>query len=411
MTAKPETINVYDPALFFEFRDLSLKMAKKPLVLFFGRKTFSDNTKYLFLACVRSNPDFEVKWCTWDQNLHETLEEHGLPSFLITKDFQTTTTLCLEAAAAVFCENTHTALRGVPVLRGCLAGSKKIQLWHGISVKRLDLMIVHEMNLLDKGFRANCIGASDFDFMASTSSKLDSFWVKAFGTRHILRVGQPRNEVIVRAPHIEEFIGAILSPTEEAVFASSATKVLVAPTWQRVNPHWISTDGFHAALEVIGKKNNIFFCTKQHPFSAVNSTTDKSKKRYEHVLFLDAGFDVYPWQSSFSALITDYSSIMFDFILTEKPVLTYDIPSDKKLSFEPDYSLIPDVPFTYEFSEKTLESQLLLSMQAHPKLTAQKNMVEALYETETSQSSTQLISFLDQVVHDATDTPFQIQNL
>jgi CDP-glycerol glycerophosphotransferase (TagB/SpsB family) len=195
------------------------------------------------------------------------------------------------------------------------------------------------------------------------------------------------------------------------VFASSATKVLIAPTWQRVNPHWISTDGFHATLEELGKKNNMFFCIKQHPFSAVNQKTDKSKKRYEHVLFLDAGFDVYPWMNSFSALITDYSSIMFDFMLTEKPVLTYAIPSDKKLSFEPDYSLVPDVPFTYEFDEKTLESQLLQSIQTHPKLTAQKTMVEALYETETSQSSTQLISFLDQVVHDATDNPFQIQNL
>jgi CDP-glycerol glycerophosphotransferase (TagB/SpsB family) len=411
MNAKPETINVYDPALFFEFRDLSLKMAKKPLVLFFGRKTFSDNTKYLFLACVRDNPDFEVKWCTWDENLHDTLEKHGLPSLLITRDFQTTTTLCLEAAVAVFCENTHTALRGVPVLRGCLAGSKKIQLWHGISVKRLDLMIVREMNLLDKGFRANCIGASDIDCVASTSSKLDSFWVKAFGTRHILRVGQPRNEVIVRTPHAEEFIGAMLSPTEEAVFASSAIKVLIAPTWQRAHPHWISTDEFHATLETLGKKNNIFFCIKQHPFSAVNPKTGKSNKRYEHVFFLDAGFDVYPWMNSFAALITDYSSIMFDFILTHKPVLTYEIPNHKKLSFEPDYNLVPNSPFTYEFNEKNLESELLMSIQSHPNLTKQKTMIEALYETEPSQSSANLINFLDQVVHDATDSPFQIQNL
>jgi CDP-glycerol glycerophosphotransferase len=411
MTSKPETINVYDPAFYFEFRDLSLKMEKKPLVLFFGRKTFSDNTKYLFLACVRNHPDFEVKWCTWDKDLHRTLKEHGLPSLLLSEDFQTSVNVLLEAAAAVFCENTHTALVGMPLLRGCLAGAKKIQLWHGISVKRLDLMITQEMNLLDKGFRTNCIGASDFDCMASSSSHLDLFWVKAFGSSHLLRVGQPRNEVLVRDAYAEEFIGAILKPEDEALFRSDAKKILVTPTWQRHNPHWISTDHFYEQLEKLGAAYHLVFCVKQHPFLAVKPQQETTAKRYKHVLFLDAGFDVYPWMNTFSGLITDYSSIMFDFILTQKPVFTYEIPPSKRLNFEPDYSLVPDIAFAYTFHEENLEAQLLLGLGEHPLIASQQAMADALYETDPAESSAKLMGYLNQVTHAAVNKQIQIQHL
>jgi CDP-glycerol glycerophosphotransferase len=41
----------------------------------------------------------------------------------------------------------------------------------------------------------------------------------------------------------------------------------------------------------------------------------------EGLYLLDPGTDVYPWLNRFDALVTDYSSIMFDFLLTGRPVL------------------------------------------------------------------------------------------
>ena len=81
MSGTTQTINPLDPALYFEFEHLSRKVEKKPIVLFFGRKTFSDNTKYLFLACVRANPNFQVMWCTWDKNLHDSLKAEEVKPF------------------------------------------------------------------------------------------------------------------------------------------------------------------------------------------------------------------------------------------------------------------------------------------------------------------------------------------
>ena len=166
MSGITQTINPLEPALYFEFEHLSRKVEKKPIVLFFGRKTFSDNTKYLYLACVRANPSFQVMWCTWDKNLHDTLKQFDLPCMLLNQDLKTSTTLLLEAAAAVFCENPYVALQGLPMFRGCLAGAKKIQLWHGVSVKQLDLMLIQHLSVLDKLFRNNIVAASDIDYFS-----------------------------------------------------------------------------------------------------------------------------------------------------------------------------------------------------------------------------------------------------
>ena len=141
-----EKINLDNPSLYQEFKSLSEKTSKKPLVLFFGRSTFSDNTKYLFLACQRANPSFEIKWCTAEKRLHEKLLQHGLPSFLVNQDWRETVNLFLDAACAVYCENPYSALWSLPLLRGCLSGATQIQLWHGISVKHLDLMLIPHEN-------------------------------------------------------------------------------------------------------------------------------------------------------------------------------------------------------------------------------------------------------------------------
>lgn len=411
MSSTTQTINPLEPALYFEFEHLSHKVEKKPIVLFFGRKTFSDNTKYLYLACVRANPNFQVMWCTWDKNLYDTLKQFDLPCLLLNQDLKTSTTLLLDAAAAVFCENPYVALQGLPMFRGCLAGAKKIQLWHGVSVKQLDLMLIQHLSVLDKLFRNNIVAASDIDYLASTSSNLDGFWYKSFGTKNLLRIGQARNEVILRAPNSLEYLGSIFSADQEEIFSKAAPKILVCPTWQRHRQHWLATDACYDELEKIGHETGCYFFVKLHPFM-LNIGQDSSKtKIYERVVFLDAGFDVYPWMRHFSALVTDYSSIMFDFILTGKPALTLNIPVEKKLNFEPDYSLIPNIKYAYEFEPISFKETLINALEKHPLADTQNQMCQALFETDPLQTCSQLIGFLETITAECVNPSINIHQL
>ena len=57
---------------------ISKRVKKRPKVLFFGRNTFADNTKYLYLKAVAEKREYEVEWCTTDGELAASLKNAGL---------------------------------------------------------------------------------------------------------------------------------------------------------------------------------------------------------------------------------------------------------------------------------------------------------------------------------------------
>ena len=374
--AKGEGVN--GAILYQDLAELSRKTPKKPIVLFFGRPTFADNTKYLYLAARRSLPGHDVIWCTWSAALLAQLRGHGLKAIDLTADLRESMNLLISASVAVFCETPNAALGRSNVFSGCLAGAQKIQLWHGVSVKHLDLMLIPHLDLRNPDFRNAIKFATRVDHFLSTSSELDDFWVRAFGCTSLIRAGQPRNEVLLRAATSEEMIGSELPPEQAALLRGDRRKFLLVPTWQRGQPMYISTPQFHERLAAWTERTNSVVFVKSHPFFAQEQAPVSPNP---HVVFLNAGVDVYPWMRHFDALITDYSSIMFDFLLTNKPIFTYETRTQVAYGFEPDYSLVPDVPFRYPFTAENFESVVEANLVLHPLAGSQRTMASRVYET------------------------------
>jgi CDP-glycerol glycerophosphotransferase len=393
-------------AVYQEFSELSRTLVKRPIVLFFGRATFSDNTKYLYLATAQAMPDHDVIWCTWNKALYAQLTKHGLKALEIAADSHKTTNLFLYASVAVFCENPAAALNLNAALSGCLAGAKKIQLWHGVSVKHLDLMLIEHLDIREAQFRRQLRFCSRVDYFLSTASHLDAFWVNAFGSTNLIRAGQPRNEVVVRPPTAAEMIGAELPPAQAAILNSPARKkILVAPTWQRGKPLYIWTQPFFERAAKWAAANNATVFVKLHPFLMQAGLPANIG---EHVIFLSAGVDVYPWLAKFDAMITDYSSIMFDFLLTGKPIFTFNSRTQVAWGFEPDYGLIPEGEFRYEFDATNFESVIDANLAAHPLAAAQRVLAGKLYETPAADACAQLISVIQELSRAAVDKDFTV---
>jgi len=377
-----------------ELAALSRAVPKRRLVLFFGRPSFSDNTKYLFLEALQHTREFDALWMTTTDALADELTQHGLPCMNFASQPRESVRLMLQASVAVFCENMNSALGGNNLLAGALAGAHKIQLWHGVSVKHLDLMLVPHLDALDQGFRNAVKLATRTEYFLSTSRRLDAVWAQAFGCAKVVRAGQPRNAVLVRPPTAFEMIGATLPPALNAVMLDPSIKrILVAPTWQRGKVLFNSSPAFYERLVRWAEREQVVVVVKEHPFRLRKSMPADVPGR---LYFLDEGVDVYPWLTRFDAMITDYSSIMFDFLLTGKPIFTFDTRTEVAYGFEPDWSLVPDIPFRYSFDATSFERVLDANFAAHPLRDSQRRMCAELFETDPATASEDLMRLVSE---------------
>jgi CDP-glycerol glycerophosphotransferase (TagB/SpsB family) len=384
--------------LCFRLSSISKKNNKKKLVLFFGREHFSDNTKYLFLHTQSKECDFEAVWCSTERKLITTLKENNLPCHLISDETSSETVkLFLSAAVAVFSVNPSQSLNGSEELFSCLDGARQIQLWHGVSVKHLLLKLVPYLDVLSYDFRRPVDFATRADGVLSTSEHLDVFFKESFGCQNIIRAGYPRNEVIVREAIQNELIGCELPVNViNALNSTKRRKILFVPTWQREGSALI-TNSSEFALQLVqyGKLLEADVFIKNHPINVHSSDT---KALAENVFFINANTDLYPYLNKFDILVTDYSSIMFDFLLTKKPILKLELDLGAHRSFEPDYSLVPDIDFAYSYTQKTLSSRLSEAMFNDTKQELRNIMAGLLYQTPVANACNSLVRFLEDEV-------------
>lgn len=385
--------------------NLSKRNVKQRIVLFFGREYFGDNTKYLYLSALENHPEFTCIWCSYEQHVIASLREKNLPCHLITDDtLSETLRLFLSAAVAVFSVNPSQSLKGNEELFSSLEGARHIQLWHGVSVKHLLLDLTQHLDVADYQFRRPLDFASRADCVLSTSASLDHHFKRFFGCRRIVRAGYPRNEVILRPATENERLGSELPDNLlNALRHPQRKKILFAPTWQRGENHLLTgSKTFILALAKLCQQHNASLFLKSHPL-LVND--EASRELAERCFYINPSVDVYPYLNQFDLLITDYSSIMFDFLLTQKPIMRLDIHPDSHCSFEPDYRLVPDVDFAYRYDRENLGEVFAQALHQDNQQKQRKVMAEKLFETDPLQASAALLRLLahevERVVNDS----------
>lgn len=394
--------------LAHELESMSRRTAKRRLVLFFGRATFSDNTKYLYLRDVAREKNHEVIWCGFDEALIAMLTANGLPCVNLSLDIDRSIDLLMHAAVAVFCVNPNESLKGSYSLNACLAGARKLQLWHGVSVKHLLLRLMPHLGVRELAIRRAFYMASQADHVLSTASTFDRFWREVFGCRHLVRAGFPRNEVLVRPPTALELLGADISAEVEAGLSSGRKNVLVVPTWQRGHQTYLNDSDFFAKVISFGKKQKVNFFFKMHP-TYFSQNIDTAKKT-EGFYLLNPGTDTYPLLPRFDLLLTDYSSIMFDFLLTGKPVLSLDLAHDEHQRFEPDFSLVPEVGFRHKFTRVDFESKLRQALYEDDLRPQRDEMAARIFETDPALASEQLLRLIDRLVETAVADDYTVDH-
>ena len=305
---------------------------QRNLVLFIGGDNgqFRDNIKYLYLHLHRSHQEkFEYYFLTEDKKIFKQLQDHSLPVVLYPR---WSTVLVMLKASIVIIDNLDW-IRNLKYY--FLVNTYKIQLWHGCSIKSLGLdNAVYKAHLNTVWWRIwySLQGRfPKYDLFLSTSKiNTEKIFKPAFIFSKIIESGYPRNDIFFSKPDIFDLIG-----TDKAVIGKAKELqqdqykiILYAPTFRDTGTgdDFLEKEALNIKeLDNFAVKNKLFVIFKIHPWRELPVDFSKLSNL---IKYRDTG-DVYPLLPLIDLLITDYSSIFFDFLYLDKPIIFFPYDYEK----------------------------------------------------------------------------------
>jgi len=281
----------------------------------FGEK-YADNSKYLFEYVNKNNPEIRAVWLTRNKNTLEQIRQQGYEAYLAYsfKGYL----LSMRAKVALVSHSKAADLNRHAIS----SGTKVIQLWHGIPIKKIgfdDLIYTYRDNTNFFGRFMRTLQGLVFPFSIEhyalaivTSVETKSIFAKALrmNPERIRVTGYPRNDAFFRKRALrsenlnQKTINGIYMPTFREDVGTA--------------PDFFLRYGFNPkVIESFLKYHNICLNFKLHP---VNKPPSEIADQLEHVKLLDID-DVYGMLQDFDFLVTDYSSVYLDYLLTDNPII------------------------------------------------------------------------------------------
>lgn len=279
-------------------------------------RTFNYNSSYLFLYVKEHCPQIHPYYVMNDDKKREELgEKYGKEYFL---DGKTMAGIRKILSCKVWFTSTAPPLYGVGFRKKYVI----LNLWHGIPLKKIGMEQENLSWFTRKYYKY--LFADNYEGVVTTSSHLVHIMSRSFlvEPERIKVWGQPRNDVLFSSNSegkgLEEVFSGELPPYEKVV--------LYAPTFRDHEPTQLFPfqDMDRERLCQWLEEKKIFLCIRLHLYDQTGyqwiQELDRTGSR---IRFLneDRTVDIMEALKEFDLLITDYSSIYMDYLLTGKPIL------------------------------------------------------------------------------------------
>lgn len=315
------------------FRTLWVFPINKRKIIFsnFNGKGYGDNPKYIAEEIAKRKVG-KLYWLCRDSN-------PDLPHYICPLKYGSISSMYHIATASVWVDNN----RKEPYI------SKRkrqhyLQTWHGsIALKKIEADVKES---LDDFYISNAKrDSSMIDLMISDSICADrlyreSFWYKG----KVIRTGTPRFDTLSNlsnVPNLRQSLG----------IAQDAYVILYAPTFRNFtdkNVYDIDLRRVKEAFEVKMRKQ-IVILVRMHPHIPAGQVKYEEDEARDVSIFPD----VYDLMKLSNVLITDYSSLIFEFSVAEpKPVFAY--AKDKDEYDRGFYFNLDELPFLFATSNDEL---------------------------------------------------------
>lgn len=316
----------------------SMKPKKKNLWVFtsFRNTGYLDNSKYLFEHVLAHHPEIKAVWLTRDHKVLNRLHAEGKP---VLKISSREGKKALSRAAVAFSD--HFRVKDYSPRFGFNNGTKIVQLWHGVGLKTM------------VGFKLTNIEGVRFssDILARKGDGLPTRLIKKARYFHsapfrelferflfLVCPGDDAKDEWRNCYHLREEqmfecgyprVAAMVSASKPA--DPAAPRFLYAPTYrwsEDAEADMVKrlTDAF-PKIQALMQHVNGTFVLRLHPHTwrNYNSRIWYRLKNMDRIR-IDQEPDVYKDLGNYSMLISDYSSIAYDFLHLDRPIvfLCYD---------------------------------------------------------------------------------------
>lgn len=312
------------------FAPLTLIIPRNPrLVIFFGRDggKYTDNCKHLFATFANfSNDEIRAVYFAKDCALRNRLRMLGGDAVVVGSSQAWWLWL---TAGTIVVDNIDWPRTGrYPAARG----ARLVQLWHGIPLKHVQLTLFRPRLQrlpfpIAWGLRLQRAITGRFarsDIFLSTSRYVtDNAFTSAFTFVRSSHAGYPRNDVLMRPGNALAEYG--VDETAKARVAEHRRQGrgivgIYAPTFRRGLDDPFQTGKVDLrGLSEVATELGILLLVKLHPWMYGRCATHA----FPSIQFVEPDSDSYPLMRETDFLITDYSSIFFDYLLRDRPVLFF----------------------------------------------------------------------------------------
>lgn len=299
---------------------------KKNIWIFGEPKGFNNNSKYLYLDILENHSEIRAIWIG-DNNTVNYLRQLGYPAY--SKYSILGIWYCLRAKVYVVSWLTN------DINLYFSGGAYVVNLWHGIGWKKCLWLEPQNVCYNPKIYNFNLLHflkSPTLYFPPQLLVTSSEYYTRNVFT-HIFNVSEdrciettyPRCDFMLKGKtEIKAYLQKF-NFIEQLNFINSLSKYdkvyLYTPTFRDDSSDFITNSGieFDVLNELMRKKNSLFIL-KLHP----NTYFDEARLHgYANIVYLDTRYDLYPLMPFTDLMISDYSSILVDYMLLHKPIVLF----------------------------------------------------------------------------------------
>ena len=276
---------------------------------------YNYNSRYLFEYVKENLPEITPLFVINDSELRNSLSsKYGKQYFIETESIQG---IRLALSAGVWFTSAGLPAYGIGLHKKRLI----INLWHGVPLKKIALLDPNLKKAARIYFKK--IFSENYTCILTTSHELIPLMARSFAVSEdkIKVWGQPRNDGLFQKNDCREILGQLFPDLPEYT-----KTVLYAPTFRDYGQVQLFPfkDFDQKQLEAFLDEKNMLLFIRTHVAEQGSAAPYLGKR----IRFLgnEQAEDVTGILNIFDCLITDYSSIYIDYLLTDKPMifLPYD---------------------------------------------------------------------------------------